>query len=305
MRIIASIGGNALLERGGETSAQHQRVHIERVVRALVPLVDKGHELVVSHGNGPQVGLLALQAAACSQEAASPLDVLVAQTQGSIGYQIEQALQNAVGSHRRIATLLTQVEVSQTDPAFGNPTKPIGPLYDKAAADRMAAEFTWVFKPEDAKYRRTVPSPQPLGISGIEVIRLLLENGIIVICGGGGGIPVLRDRSGALTGVEAVIDKDWTSALLGEELKADVLLLLTDVDAVYDHWGTPQRHAIRRATPAEMRDRPYAAGSMGPKVAAACRFVEATGGRAGIGALQDVSRILGGQTGTMIRRPPS
>lgn len=300
MMIIASMGGNALLKCGAETTAEHQRANVERAVASIAPLIRKGHRLVISHGNGPQVGLLALQAAASGKGSAPPLDILVAQTQGSIGYQIEQALQNALGSRGRIATLLTQVEVSDTDPSFKNPTKPIGLLYDKAEAARIATESAWVFKPQDAKYRRVVASPLPLRILNMNVIRMLVANGTTVVCGGGGGIPVRRGQDGELTGVEAVIDKDWTSAMLGEELDADFLLLLTDVDAVYEEWGTPQRRAIRRAMPDQMRKRSYPEGSMGPKVAAACHFVEATGGCAGIGKLADAVRILEGDAGTFI-----
>jgi len=289
-----------LLERGAETTARHQRANVERAVASIVPLIEKGHRIVISHGNGPQVGLLALQAAAYDKGSTSPLDILVAQTQGGMGYQIEQALQNALGSRGRIATLITQVEVSNTDPAFKNPTKPIGLLYDNTEAARIAAESAWVFKPQDAKYRRVVASPSPLRISNMDVIRMLVENDTIVVCGGGGGIPVRRGQAGELTGVDAVIDKDWTGALLGAELNAGFLLILTDVDAVYEGWGTPQSCKIRQATPAEMRRHFYPEGSMGPKVAAACRFVDATGGRAGIGKLEDAARILGGETGTLI-----
>lgn len=289
-----------MLERGAETTARHQRANVERAAASIVSLIEEGHRLVISHGNGPQVGLLALQAAAYDKGSASPLDILVAQTQGSIGYQIEQALHNALGSRARIATLVTQVEISNTDPAFKNPTKPIGLLYDKTEAARIAAESAWVFKPQEAMYRRVVASPLPLRIPNMDVIRMLIDNGTTVVCGGGGGIPVQRSLAGELAGVEAVIDKDWTSAMLGEELHADFLLLLTDVDAVYEAWGTPQSHAIRRAVPAQMRRRSYPEGSMGPKVAAACRFVDATGGRAGIGRLGDAARILGGKAGTLI-----
>lgn len=300
MMIVVAMGGNALLERGAESTARHQRDNIERAVGALVSLIDENHRLVITHGNGPQVGQLALQAAAGGKGAGSTLDILVAQTQGGVGYQIEQALQNALGTRGRVATLLTQVEISDADLAFENPTKPIGPLYDEAQARRIAAENAWVVKPENGKYRRVVASPLPTKIPGKDVIRTLIENGVTVVCGGGGGIPVQRRPSGELAGVEAVIDKDWTSALLGHELQADFLLILTDVDAVYEDWGTPQSRAIRQATPAEMRSRSYPEGSMGPKVAAACHFVDASGGRAGIGRLEDAALILKGRAGTLI-----
>jgi len=300
MMIVAAIGGNAVMERAGEATVKHQVDNIQRAVGALVQLIDMGHQLVITHGNGPQVGRLAQQAAACREESNSPLDVLVAQTQGEIGYQMELALQNALGSRAKVATLLTQVEVSNNDLAFKSPTKPIGPFYDEAEADRIAAENAWTFRSEDGKSRRVVASPLPMKILERDVIRTLIDNGVIVICAGGGGIPVERGPSGELTGVEAVIDKDWTSALLGEDLAAGFLLILTDVDAVYEQWGTSQSRAIRRATPAEMRSRSYSEGSMGPKVAAACHFVDASGGRAGIGKLEDAARILEGRAGTLI-----
>ena len=302
MIIIVSLGGNALLRRGEPMTAQHQRANIRHTTQAIAAMADAGHQVVLSHGNGPQVGLLALQAAAYQPGEAAPLDMLVAQTQGGIGYHIEQELGNALAGRRCIATLLTQAEVAADDPAFGDPTKPIGPLYSQSEAERMAAASSWTFKPEDGHYRRVVPSPRPRRIPELDVIRLLVEHGVIVICGGGGGIPVLRDASGELTGVEAVIDKDWTCAMLAEGLGADFLLLLTDVDAVYEDWGTPQSRPMRRAAAAELRERHFAEGSMGPKIDAACSFVEATGGRAGIGALRDALAILEGRAGTLVSR---
>jgi len=300
MLAIVSLGGNALLTRGEPMTAANQRANVRRAVAAIAEIVDAGHRIVISHGNGPQIGLLALQSATLRPENTEPLDVLGAQTQGGIGYMIEQELENRLRGRRRIATLLTQVEVDPDDPAFANPTKPIGPVYDKAEADRIAASVPWVFKPDNGKYRRVVASPMPQRIPDVDVVRILLDHDIIVICAGGGGIPVVRDANGAQSGVEAVIDKDWASAMLAQDLAADALLLLTDTDAVYDGWGTPQQNPIRRATPQQMRERQFAEGSMGPKVAAACRFVEATGGSAGIGTLADARAILDGRAGTLI-----
>lgn len=302
MLVIISLGGNALLTRGQPMTAENQRANVRRAAAAIVEIIDAGHQIVISHGNGPQIGLLALQSAAIRPDGAYPLDVLGAETQGGIGYMIEQELENLLRGRRRVAALLTQVEVDPNDPAFENPTKPIGPVYSKAEADRIAASMPWVFKPDNDKYRRVVPSPKPRRIPDIAVVQILLDHGVIVICAGGGGIPVVRGPDGMLVGVEAVIDKDWASAMLSKELRADFLLLLTDADAVYEGWGTPLQKPIRRASPDQLRQHQFAEGSMGPKVAAACQFVEAMGGAAGIGRLSDALSILDGQAGTLITR---
>jgi carbamate kinase len=298
MRIVAALGGNALLARGQALSADNQRRNIKTAAAALAPLA-REHELVITHGNGPQVGLLALQDAANREDGHYPLDVLGAETEGMIGYLVEQEMGNLLPG-QRCATLLTQIEVDPRDPAFENPSKPIGPLYDKAEAERNARARGWRIGPDGDAFRRVVPSPCPRRILELGVIELLIENGVTVICAGGGGIPVVCRDDGQLFGVEAVIDKDAASALLARELGAHALLMLTDVDAVYRDWGKPKAAAIRRISPEEIRCYEFAAGSMAPKVAAACEFVEQTGGIAGIGRLQDAGAILAGEAGTLI-----
>jgi len=299
MRLVIALGGNALLRRGEPPTAENQRRHVRAAAEALAPLA-LAHDLVISHGNGPQVGLLALQGAAYRSDQAYPLDVLDAETEGMIGYLIEQELANVLPRGRRIATLLTQIEVDPADPAFGNPTKPIGPVYDDAQAQSLARERGWTMAPEDGHFRRVVASPRPKRIFELGVIELLMGEGVVVICAGGGGIPTVRKADGSLVGVEAVIDKDLASALLARELKADAFFMLTDVAAVYDRWGEPDAHAIRRISPRPLRELSFAPGSMGPKVEAAIEFVEATGGLAGIGRLEDAAAILNGEAGTRV-----
>lgn len=300
MLVVIALGGNALLRRGEPLTAENQRANVRRAVRAIAEVISAGHHVVISHGNGPQVGLLALQSAAYKPDEPYPLDVLGAESEGMIGYLIEQELENVLPNGPRVATLLTQVEVDPHDPAFRNPTKPIGPVYDKAEAERLAAARGWHIARDGDKYRRVVPSPLPLRIPDLGVIRLLVDQGVVVICAGGGGIPVVRREDGSFVGVEAVIDKDRAAALLAQGLGADALLLLTDVDAVYRNWGRPDQAPIRRATPDMLRVEAFAAGSMGPKVEAACSFVSATGGIAGIGALEQALAILEGRAGTQV-----
>ncbi len=302
MLVVVALGGNALLIRGQTLTVDNQRANVRRAASAISDVIAAGHRVVISHGNGPQIGLLALQSAAFRQGGAYPLDVLGAETQGSIGYMIEQELENILRGRYQVAALLTQVEVNPLDPAFRNPTKPIGPVYSKAEADKIAASTPWVFKPDGDKYRRVVPSPKPRRIPDVAVVRILLDHGVIVICAGGGGIPVVRGSNDELVGVEAVIDKDWASAMLAQELHANFLLLLTDTDAVYADWGTPQKKPIRYAAPEQLKKHHFADGSMGPKVAAACAFVEATGGTAGIGRPSDALAILNGTAGTLVKR---
>jgi carbamate kinase len=302
MLVVVSLGGNALLRRGQPMTAENQRINVRRAVAAISEVIAAGHRIVISHGNGPQIGLLALQSAACQARQGYPLDVLGAETEGGIGYMIEQELENILPKQQQVAALLTQIEVDPHDPAFQNPTKPIGPVYSKTDAERTAASTGWVFKPDGDKYRRVVPSPKPQHIPDVSVVRILINHGVIVICAGGGGIPVVRSPNGGLIGIEAVIDKDWASALLAQELGAGFLLLLTETDAVYEGWGTPQRNPIRHASPEQLRKYNFAEGSMGPKVEAACAFVEASGGSAGIGSLSDALSILQGKAGTSIKK---
>jgi carbamate kinase len=306
VRVVVALGGNALLRRGEPLTAENQRANARVACKALAPLALE-HELVISHGNGPQVGLLALQGSAYTEVDPYPLDLLGAQTEGMIGYLIQQELGNELPFEKRLASLLTLVEVDANDPAFGDPTKPIGPIYSKEDADRLAEEKGWVFKPDGDSFRRVVPSPVPQRIFGLEPLEWLLDRGCVVICAGGGGIPVMYTDEPApagrqLVGVEAVIDKDLASALLARDLRADALAIVTDVDAVYEGWGTPEQRAIRRATPEALAGTEFAAGSMGPKVKAACSFVEETGGLAVIGSIADTPALLRGEAGTVVTR---
>ena len=299
MRIVVALGGNALLQRGQQPTAENQRANVRAAAAALAPLA-REHELVITHGNGPQVGLLALQDSAYREDVHYPLDVLDAETEGMIGYLVEQEMENLLPAGQRCATLLTQVEVDPRDPAFREPSKPIGPVYAADEARRIAGARGWRIAADGDGFRRVVPSPRPRRILELEVLKLLIENGVIVICAGGGGIPVVRRDDGLLFGVEAVIDKDAASALLARELGARALLMLTDVDAVYRDWGQAEAVALRRISAGEIRRFAFAAGSMAPKVAAACEFVAGSGGFAGIGRLRDAGAILAGEAGTAI-----
>jgi len=299
VRIIVALGGNALLKRGQRPDASIQVANVASAVDALAPLAME-HEIVVTHGNGPQVGVLALQSASDPRLTTPyPFDVLGAQTQGMIGYWLLQALQNALPG-RQIASIINQTLVSAVDPAFENPTKFIGEIYDEAQSQRLETEHGWTFKKDGADWRRVVGSPQPQRVVETRLIRLLLSSGAIVVCAGGGGVPVIRNEQGRIEGVEAVVDKDLTSSVLAEALDADVLLILTDVPNVIRDFGTPQAEPILRATPAAIRLENFPAGSMGPKVDAACRFVEVTGGMAAVGRLEDAAAIINGSAGTII-----
>ncbi|MDX1559248.1 MAG: carbamate kinase [Marinobacter sp.] len=299
MLVVAALGGNALLKRGEPLTAEVQRKNVQIAARSLAAVVRAGHDLVVTHGNGPQVGLLALQGASYKPDEAYPLDVLGAETEGMIGYMIEQELENALGHDRPVATLLTQVLVDPKDPAFEKPTKFVGPVYEREEAERRAAGAGWSIAPDGDKWRRVVPSPKPLEIPDMRVLTLLLDQGVIVVCAGGGGIPVLRREDGSMVGIEAVIDKDAASALLARQLGADALLLLTDVDAVYRDFGTDQSTPLTELTVSGAQALEMPAGSMGPKLQAACDFAE-TGGVSGIGRLQDAVAILDGSAGTRV-----
>lgn len=299
MRILVALGGNALLRRGEEMTAANQRRNVRLAAEALAPLVP-GNQLVVTHGNGPQVGLLALQSAAYQEVSAYPLDVLGAQTEGMIGYMIEQELGNILPFEQPLATILSMVEVDPDDPAFQNPTKPIGPVYTEEEARRLEQEEGWKMAPDGEGFRRVVPSPLPKRIFQIRPVKWLLEKGCIVICAGGGGIPTMYKPGRKLYGVDAVVDKDRASALLARELEADLFIMATDADAVYLDWGKPTQKAIRRTSPKALAAHDFAAGSMGPKVEAAIEFVEKTGKTAAIGALADVGRIAAGEAGTIV-----
>lgn len=300
MRIVIALGGNALLQRGEPMTADNQRANVRVAAQAISTVAD-GNELVVAHGNGPQVGLLALQAAAYADVPAYPLDVLGAETEAQIGYVIEQELGNVLPQDLPMATMLTMTEVDPADPAFDNPTKPVGPVYDEETANRLAQEKDWTIAPDGRAFRRVVPSPRPRRIIEIRPIRQLLDSGTLVVCGGGGGIPVAFDESGhVLSGIEAVIDKDLASSLLARELSADLLIIATDVDGVYTGYGTDEAKRLGKVTPAELAALDLPAGSMGPKVAAACEFVEATGKRAAIGSLAEIKGLVDGTAGTQV-----
>jgi carbamate kinase len=300
MLIVAALGGNALLRRGEPLTHAVQQRNIRAACAALAPVAAR-HRLVVTHGNGPQIGLLALE-----DEAAGhfPLDVLGAETEGMIGYLLEQELRNRLPG-RETATLLTQVVVAADDPAFERPSKPVGPVYTEAEAERVRTEHGWTVARDGAGYRRVVPSPQPLDVISLDTIELLLHSGRLVICGGGGGIPVITRPDGTSSGVEAVIDKDLLAALLAIRLRADLLLILTDVDGVVRGYGSPGATPIAEISTAKLRRLDFEAGSMGPKVEAACRFVEHTGARAAIGSLSDAEALVVGSRGTQVRPPRS
>lgn len=306
MRIVIALGGNALLRRGQPLTADNQRANI-RLAAEHIAAIAPGNEIVVAHGNGPQVGLLALQSAAYHDLAQGvapyPLDVLGAQTDAMIGYVIEQELGNLMPAEQPLATILTMIEVDRDDPAFAHPTKPIGPVYDRDTAERLKTASGWTIAADGDMFRRVVASPKPKRIFEIGPIRTLVERGTIVICAGGGGIPTMYDEHGKLRGVEAVIDKDLASALLAAQLDADLLVIATDVDGVYADWGTPRQARLGRVTPDDLGELELPAGSMGPKVQAACNFSRDTGNEAVIGALTDITEIIAGAAGTRVRVP--
>jgi carbamate kinase len=301
MLVVTALGGNALLRRGEAMTAENQRRNVRIAAEALAPVANQ-HQLVIGHGNGPQVGLLALQGAAYDKVETYPFDVLGAQTEGMIGYMIEQELGNLLPFERPFATLLTMIEVDPEDPGFKNPTKFIGPVYSKEDADRLASDKQWVFKQDGDKWRRVVASPMPKRIFELRPIKWLLEHNAVVIAAGGGGIPTRyeKGKNRKLTGVECVIDKDFASELLARELNADLFIMLTDADAVYVDWGKPTQKAIRTASPDALSALSFPAGSMGPKVDAASRFAKATGKKAAIGALSDLTGIIAGTMGTTV-----
>jgi carbamate kinase len=299
MRIVVALGGNALLERGEQPDSEIQEAHVVAAAESLAPLV-REHDLIISHGNGPQVGMLAIESA--RDPALShpyPFDVLGAQTQGMIGYWLIQAIQNARPG-RDVACVISRTLVRADDPAFDNPTKFVGPVYSEADAQKLARANGWVVRADGAKWRRVVASPEPSALLDLETIVCLTDRGAIVVCSGGGGIPVIRTPEGQLRGVEAVVDKDLAAALLAQSLGADVLLLLTDVGAVEENFGTVQARPIRDATPLELRGKSFAAGSMGPKIEAVCRFVESGGKMAAIGKLGEAAALLAGTAGTIV-----
>lgn len=300
MRIVVALGGNALARRGEPMTVGRQRANVQIACEALAPIALK-HELVISHGNGPQVGMLALQAASYKAEGEYPFDVMGAQTEGMIGYFIEQELGNLLPMEKHLATLLTMIEVDPTDPAFSNPTKFVGPVYDKATADKLAKDNGWTVKADGDSWRRVVPSPKPKGIFELRPVKLLLGDGTVVICAGGGGIPTMyQPGTRTLIGVEAVIDKDFASSVLARDLEADLLVIATDTDAVYLDWGTDKQRAIHKASPEALAQISFPDGSMGPKVEAASAFATATGKPAVIGSLDQLEDLIALSAGTIV-----
>ena len=299
MRVVVALGGNALLRRGQALNSENQRENIRLAAQQLEE-VHEHHELVIAHGNGPQVGLLALMDAAYTAVDPYPLDVLGAETVGMIGYMIEQELGNLIPFEDHIVTVLTQILVDADDPAFQNPSKPVGPIYNRTEAERLQREKGWTMAPDGVHFRRVVPSPLPQRIIEMNAIRMLVDNGVVVICAGGGGIPTAYDENRKLYGVEAVIDKDLASGLLANGLDAEMFVMLTDVPNVYVDFGRENQRPIIAAHPDALEALDFAAGSMAPKVMGACKFVRETGMKSAIGQLSDVSKIMAGEAGTLI-----
>jgi carbamate kinase len=297
-RVVVALGGNALLRRGEPLDASHQ-ARASRVAATVLARVASAYQLIVTHGNGPQVGLLALMSDAYAETAPYPLDVLDSETEGQIGYVLELELDNAIPKQGTV-TVLTRVVVDARDPAFSAPSKFIGPVYSESQARSLAEQHGWTVMRDGDRWRRVVPSPEPQRIVQLDAIERLVESGFLVVCTGGGGIPVVEDGAGRQRGVEAVIDKDLASALLASDLGVEALVLATDVDAVYEGYGTPSQRPIMRATPGALRAHDFAAGSMGPKVEAVCRFVEHGGGRGVIGSLDQIDELLAGHAGTQV-----
>ncbi|MGF1731946.1 carbamate kinase [Photobacterium kasasachensis] len=295
--VVVALGGNALLRRGEPLEADIQRQNIATAAKTIAEIAEE-YNVVLVHGNGPQVGLLALQGLEYKKVNPYPLDVLGSETQGMIGYILMQELKNLL-PEQHVSCMLTQMSVDPNDPAFADPTKPIGPVYQEAEARELAEKYHWTVKPDGQYFRRVVPSPQPTGIIEDEAIAALIKQQHLVICTGGGGIPVKKE-DGKLVGVEAVIDKDMSAAFLAKQLNADALLILTDADAVFLDWGKPTQKALRNTTPRELSQYAFDAGSMGPKIDASCEFINKGGKLVGIGSLEAGLRILKGEAGTNI-----
>lgn len=297
---VIALGGNALLRGNQKGTIEEQNANTVDTLENIVFLLKEGYNLIISHGNGPQVGLLALQNNAYKAVPMYPLDVIGAESLGMIGYMIQQELANFVPKSATLCNVLTQTEVDPKDPAFQHPTKPVGPVYTKEEAEALAAKEGWSIAPDNDKFRRVVPSPEPKRIFGLKSLKTLVEAGHIVICCGGGGIPTYYDEEGRLRGAEAVIDKDLASSVLAADLDADLFIIATDVDGAYLDWGKPEQRRIAQADPKSLRAYGFAKGSMGPKVEAACRFVEKSGKTAVIGALDKIDEILAGRSGTRV-----
>lgn len=299
MRIVIALGGNALLKRGEPMHYEVQRANVRMACQQIAKVLP-GNELIITHGNGPQVGLIALQQNAYTDVPMYPLDAIGAESVGMIGYMIARELTNVVPRSITVTNVLTQTEIDPNDPAFKQPTKPIGPIYTKEEAERLSQTNGWTMASDNDKFRRVVASPNPQRILGLSALKTLIENGHLVVCCGGGGVPVYFDQKGQLIGAEAVIDKDLASSLLAISVNADLFVIATDVDGVYTDWGKPSQSLIRQIDATSLRRMAFAQGSMGPKVEAACRFVEQTERTAVIGALDQIEKIINGEKGTQI-----
>nr|WP_325049167.1 carbamate kinase [Dongshaea marina] len=298
--IVVALGGNALLRRGDQLDCPTQLKNIKIAASAIARL-SRNYRVAIVHGNGPQVGLLALQNLAYSEVSPYPLDVLGAESQGMIGYLLTQELNNLL-TESQITTLLTRIEVDPNDPSMQDPSKFVGPIYSQEQAATLAEQHGWTVKADGNAFRRVVASPKPKNILDKPAIQTLLAADGIVICCGGGGIPVQPTPNG-YQGVEGVIDKDLAAQLLAQQLDADKLMILTDADAVYLKWGTPGQQALNSVSVEELKQYNFAAGSMGPKVEAACQFVRATGSEAYIGSLEHGLDVLAGKAGTRVYQP--
>ncbi|MBQ8346584.1 MAG: carbamate kinase [Alphaproteobacteria bacterium] len=300
MKVVIALGGNALLRRGERADADVQMANV-RIAAKAVAEIAKEHNVVLTHGNGPQVGLLALQADAYKDVTPYPFDVLGAESQGMIGYMVAQCVGNDLPD-RQVVNIITQTEVDPNDPAYSDPRKFVGPVYDKETAEKLAAERGWTIAADGKYFRRVVPSPQPKKIVEIDTIRQLVDSGAMVIASGGGGIPVIRNEQGRLEGSEAVIDKDMSASIMAAELDADALLILTDAPSIALDWGTPDQKEIKEVSPEKLQEYSFAKGSMGPKVEAVCRFANTGKGFGAVGRLEDALDILNGKAGTIIRK---
>jgi carbamate kinase len=308
--LVVALGGNAIQQSGEKGSASEQFANVGRAMASVAELADRGYRVVLTHGNGPQVGTILLQQAAAEAAEgipAMPMDVAGAMSQGQLGYMMQQCLQNELRKHGRpwpVATVVTQMVVDPSDPAFSNPTKPIGPFYSKEKSEELRAKGYTVIEDSGRGYRRVVPSPQPAAVAEIYAIRTLVDSGALVICSGGGGIPVVRDEDGLLHGVEAVIDKDMGASLIARRLDADRLLILTDVERAAVNYRKPDQRTLDCVTVSQMKvyldEGQFAAGSMGPKVRSAVSFVEAGGKEAIITHLHSALTALDGATGTHV-----
>tara|TARA_Y100001960_G_C14784189_1_gene890250 strand:- start:35237 stop:36163 length:927 start_codon:yes stop_codon:yes gene_type:complete len=298
MNILIALGGNALLQRGEPLEAETQRINIKKVAE-VVNKISEEHNVIITHGNGPQVGLLALQNLNYKETKPYPLDVLGAESSGMIGYMLIQELSNELGIYdQSVVNVITRTLVDKNDPAFNNPTKFIGPVYNKQESEEMKSKYGWEIKADGEYYRRVVPSPKPKKIIETNVIKELLEKKHIVVCGGGGGVPTIIENE-KYKGVEAVIDKDLTSSLLAQELGVDAFIILTDVSCVYENYKQEDQKMIKHFPIFEFDENSYPDGSMLPKIKAAVDFSINNEGFSSIGKLEELEDIINKKSGTI------